>query len=213
MNSEHDSECGEGSLDSELKQALALLEEVGAEDIDHPRGSLGEHLRGTYEVLGRWGCERDVCLAGLYHSVYGTDAFKTVTVSPDARDKVAAAIGEEAEKLVYTYCVLVRESLYDNLAAGGPPYAVLNRFDQTSIPLRGADEYAKLLTIDLANRLEQIRHSQGSRERFAKDRRRYLAAAPLLPPKAVNELRRTRVSRAPLLARRVARRLRRTLRS
>ena len=196
--------------DSELERAIALLEEIGAEDTDHPRGSLADHLRGTYDILRSWGCEADVRLAGLYHSVYGTDVFRTVTVAPDARDKVEAAIGPAAERLAYLYCALVRESLYDNLSTGGPPYAVRNRLDGSEIEL-SRDEYAQLVTIDFANRLEQMPHSEPSQEQFARDRARYVAAIPLLPPLAVAELGRTRVSRASLLARRAARRARRTL--
>jgi hypothetical protein len=197
--------------ETELARALALLEEIGAEDVDHPRGTLSEHLRGTYDVLLRWNCADEVCLAGLYHSVYGTDVFKTVTVTPDARDKVEAAIGGTAERLAFLYCALVRESLYDNLSTGGPPYRVRNRLDDTPMEL-SVEEYAKLVTIDLANRLEQMPHSRWSQEQFARDRERYVAAIPLLPPAAVDELRATHVSRTSLRAKRAARRLRRTLR-
>jgi hypothetical protein len=195
----------------ELQRALALLEEIGAEDTDHPRGTLADHLRGTYDVLIGWGCERDVCLAGLYHSVYGTDVFQTVTLAPDARDRVAAAIGAEAERLAYIYCALSRESLYDNLGTGGPPYAVHSRLDGSELPLN-RDEYAGLVTLDFANRVEQMPHSRASREQFALDRPRYVAAIPLLPPAAVQQLRGMHVSRAALLPRRAARKARNLLR-
>jgi len=194
----------------EIQQALDLLEEIGAEDTDHPRGTLSEHLRGTYDVLVGWGCERDVCLAGLYHSVYGTEVFETVTVALDARDKVREAIGTDAERLVYLYCALARESLYDNLSTGGPPYCVRSRLEGTEFRLT-RDEYAGLLTIDLANRLEQLPHSRPSREQFVEDRSRYLAAIPLLPPSAVTQLRSTRMSAASLLLERAYGRLRRMM--
>jgi len=197
----------EPDLEPELARALRLLEEIGAEDTDHPRGTLADHLRGTYGLLTGWGCERDLCLAGLYHSVYGTDVFRTVTVAPDSRGKVAAVIGDNAERLAYVYCALVRESLYDNLRTGGPPYAVRNRLDGSSIEL-DRDDYAGLVTIDLANRLEQMPHSRASREQFASDRPRYVAAIPLLPPAAVAQLRATHVSAAAIVPRRAARRLR-----
>ena len=81
------------SQDPEIAGALALLDEIGAEDVAHPRGTLADHLHGTYDILRRWDCTPQVYRAGLYHSVYGTDVFQTVTLAPDARDKVAAAIG------------------------------------------------------------------------------------------------------------------------
>jgi hypothetical protein len=195
----------------EIQRALALLDELGAEDTDHPRGTLSDHLRGTYDVLVGWGCERDVCLAGLYHSVYGTDIFETVTLTPDARDKVLQAIGADAEQLAYLYCALERESLYDNLTTGGPPYGVRSRLDGAELRL-GRDDYAGLLAIDLANRLEQVPHSRASRAQFADDRARYLAAVPLLPPAAVTQLRSTKISLTRRLFGRPAHRVREVLR-
>lgn len=195
--------------EAELQGALALLEEIGAEEVDHPRGALSDHLRGTYDVLAGWGCGRDICLAGLYHSVYGTSVFKTVTLTLDARDKVAVAIGPDAERLAYLYCALARETLYDNLRAGGPPYSVRSRLDGSDLPL-SLDDYAALMTIDFANRLEQMPHSDVSREQFASDRSRYVAAIPLLPPAAVEQLNGMPAPTTPL-ARRAARRLRRLL--
>lgn len=199
------------SQDPEIAGALALLDEIGAEDVAHPRGTLADHLHGTYDILRRWDCTPQVYRAGLYHSVYGTDVFQTVTLAPDARDKVAAAIGSDAERLAYLYCALVRDSLYENLSVGGPPYRLRDRSDGSLIEIT-RDEYASLITIDLANRLEQLPHSQASEQEFIKNRSRYLAAIPLLPPPAVDELRNLRVSRLNHLARRAAVRARRTLR-
>jgi hypothetical protein len=198
-----------GVVDEEVQRARELLEEFGAEDTDHPSGTLAGHLRGTYEYLRRWRCPRSLCLAGLYHSIYGTDVFETVTLSPDARDKVRALIGSEAERVAFLYCSMVRESLYENLAEGGPPYRVRSRGDGAPIELAGAQEYASLLTLDLANRLEQLSASRWSRERLADDRHRYLAAVPLLPPLAVTEL---RAQHAPAKLTRTGRRLLRNLR-
>ena len=195
---------------AEIQRALDLLEEIGAEDTDHPRGTLSEHLRDTYDVLVGWGCERDVCLAGLYHSVYGTEVFETASVALDAREKVREAIGADAERLVYLYCALARESLYDNLSTGGPPYCVRSRLEGAELRLT-RDEYAGLLTVDLANRLEQLPHSLPSRKQFVEDRSRYLAAIPLLPPSAVTQLRSTRISAASLFLERASGRLRRML--
>jgi hypothetical protein len=197
--------------DPDIASALALLDEIGAEDVAHPRGTLADHLHGTYDILRRWGCPPDVYRAGLYHSVYGTDVFQTVTLAPDARDKVTAAIGPEAERLAYLYCALVRDSLYENLTSGGPPYRLRDRSDGSSIEIT-RDEYASLVTIDLANRLEQLPHSRASEGEFLKNRARYMAAIPLLPPAAVQELRNVRVSQMNHLARRAVRSARRALR-
>jgi hypothetical protein len=153
------------------ERAVALLEEVGAEDTEHPSGTLLQHLQGTYEVLEQWGCSKALCLAGLYHSVYGTEVFQTTTIPLDAREKVQAAIGEEAEEIAFLYCVLQRSSLYANLERGGP-YTVTSR-DGKEIPLAGLSQLADLMTLDVANRLEQLDRTAGSPQRRERDRRIY----------------------------------------
>src|SRR5919112_361494 len=98
--------------DPMYERALELLNRFGAVSVEHPSGTLLEHLRGTYEQLERWGCSEDLCRAGLYHSVYGTEYFQKRTVPLDARDEVRSAIGERAEEIAYLYCALSRQSLY-----------------------------------------------------------------------------------------------------
>lgn len=195
-----------------LEHALALLEQVGAVDTEHPSGTLLEHLQGTYELLERWSCPEHLCLAGLYHSVYGTETFRTQTIPLNARDEVRNAIGEQAEEVAYLYCVIRRASLYANLERGAP-YSVEDR-EGSRIPLRGVEQLADLMTLDLANRIEQLDDVRYSALVLERDRRVYERAAPLLPAAAVAALRTAfpRRSAVELAARRVLAPARRRLR-
>ena len=48
------------------------------------------------------GLSQDICIAGLFHAVYGTTYFKhNLTIS---REEVRELIGDYAEHLVYTFC-------------------------------------------------------------------------------------------------------------
>jgi hypothetical protein len=147
------------------------------------------HLRGTYDCLARWECPEYLCLAGLYHSVYGTEAFAVVTMSSADREQVRRRIGERAERLVHLYSVIARRSLYDNLARGAP-YTVIDRTTREEIRLEHLQELADLMTLDVANRLEQLPRTSMSLRRMEADRKLYGTAAPLLPRAAVTELRR-----------------------
>ena len=51
---------------------LDLLLELNTDDSQHSGGALIDHLRGTHDFLHEWGNEQAVCLAGLFHSIYGT---------------------------------------------------------------------------------------------------------------------------------------------
>lgn len=77
-----------------------FLIESGTIDEEHFEGTLYEHLIGTWNILKELQCSDDVCNAGLFHSIYGTDIFKSITVSKDCRNEVKNLIGERAEKLV-----------------------------------------------------------------------------------------------------------------
>ena len=97
-----------------------------------PRPLLGTpfsaHLRGVYDVLTAWGAPEPLALAGLAHSVYATDGFQDpacLSFAPENRRAVAAAIGPDAEAIVYAFCITDRatavgESQDDDLKASAP---------------------------------------------------------------------------------------------
>jgi (p)ppGpp synthase/HD superfamily hydrolase len=85
------------------KPILEFLENNGAFGNGHSGRSLIEHLTGTADLLAQWECDKDVVLAGLCHSVYGTDSYHTVTIDHSRRDEVRALIGEKAERLAWEF--------------------------------------------------------------------------------------------------------------
>jgi hypothetical protein len=50
-----------------------------------------------------WECDKDIVLAGLCHSIYGTDSYHTVTIDHSMRDEVRELIGERAEALAWEF--------------------------------------------------------------------------------------------------------------
>ena len=69
----------------------------------HIGRTLGEHLVNTYDDLKRMGADEDVALGGGLHSIYGTNAFKTVTVKEDQRHIIRGLFGERAEQLAWDF--------------------------------------------------------------------------------------------------------------
>lgn len=69
----------------------------------HVGRTLGEHLVNTYDDLLRMGAEEDVALGGGLHSIYGTNAFKQVTVTQDQRPIIQGLFGERAERLAWLF--------------------------------------------------------------------------------------------------------------
>jgi hypothetical protein len=122
-----------------FKLAYRLLEHLGAQYVKHSGRTLIQHLPGTWRILSKEAEREPVCLAGLYHSIYGTNFFKTSIMEPGEvknRALIQSIIGDEAEHLAYLFCTIDRPYILLNGAFGGP-------------------ERQDLLTIEIANLLEQ----------------------------------------------------------
>jgi len=121
-----------------ISTKIDFLESIGCGETEHSGRTLLEHLIGTYKILDEGFAPLHVCDAGLFHSVYGTAYFKPKTISLDNRDVVKDIIGEEAENLVFMFCVI------------SPP-----RFENI-MSLQDGQLRDELLMIEDANREEQF---------------------------------------------------------
>lgn len=128
----------------------ALMDRLGVGEIQHNSNELLlPHLRGTSELLRAWGARDALCDAGLFHSIYGTEFFRTQTLSPERREEVRAVIGEEAEALVWLWCFGRRDTM--------PPEfrSVIDRRNGREIPL-GEVQGIDLLNLWIADAVEQL---------------------------------------------------------
>ncbi|WP_322405540.1 DUF6817 domain-containing protein [Massilia luteola] len=71
-----------------------FLYRCGTTDIRHGRRSLAEQLHGTHELLQKWEADEAVCVAGLFHRVYGTNVFRYSALQITHRKRPRALIGE-----------------------------------------------------------------------------------------------------------------------
>jgi hypothetical protein len=92
-----------------------FLLDHGADRIDHPGGTLHDHLIRVGATLAGWGAAEDVRLAGLCHAAYGTDGFAIALLSVDDRKTLRDVVGEAAEALVYLYASCDRRTVYPRL--------------------------------------------------------------------------------------------------
>jgi len=125
-----------------------------AGDTKHSGRTFYEHLVGTYNLLKRDGAANYVCLAGLFHSIYGTNAFQHSAVLRTERDLVAGLIGKKAEWLAYVFCSCNRPRALVEAVEGGAPYHVNHRLGHGVIGLSPTD-LADLLEIEVANLMDQ----------------------------------------------------------
>jgi len=142
-----------GSIDPVF---AAFLQQRGAHHAAHSGHTLWAHLAGVHDLLARWGAARPLQLAGLFHSVYGTQVFAKVSVPKTERANVIRLIGEPAETLVWLFAHLPRPMLFENSLRSGhfvwtdidgqPPLQSIGR----PSALQG-----DLLVLECANLIEQ----------------------------------------------------------
>jgi hypothetical protein len=88
---------------AKFNDAVQFLIDNGVEENVHSGRHLLDHLIGTAELLMKWECHGDLVLAGLCHSIYGTAAYRPITVDFSRRDEVKEIIGDYAELLAWEF--------------------------------------------------------------------------------------------------------------
>jgi hypothetical protein len=142
-----------------------MLEAAGAAGIEHPGGTLLAHLVRVGDLLASWGARPALATAGLCHAFYGTDGFPRALLALDHRTELAAAVGEEAEAIVYFYASCDRQTSYRTLAADDAEF--VDRFTGARIrpSLARRRDFAELTA---ANELDIAHVSPQMRERCGK---------------------------------------------
>jgi hypothetical protein len=148
------------------KELTDFLVSLGIERIDHTQRNYLAHLIAVYRLLAAAGCDEDVCRAGLFHSIYGTEKFQGFKLPLARRGELAALIGDRAERLAYWNCVMDRASLDELLCQQQEPFALRNRETGERMPLERR-ELDDLCWVHLFDWLEQA-----PRSRFGWDYRR-----------------------------------------
>jgi hypothetical protein len=91
-----------------MEKALEFLLE-NFKDLDHSGKSYIEHSTNVFNLLKKIGADQNVCLAGLYHSIYGTDSFSQQVLV--TRETIKLLIGEYSENLVFIFSTAKNKDL------------------------------------------------------------------------------------------------------
>lgn len=146
-------------MDPQYKPMTEFLRQLGIEQIGHTSKSYLAHLVAVYRDLESWGCGRDVCRGGMFHSIYGTELFQGFTLPLERRQDVRELIGARAEQLAYLNCAMDRPSFDQSVATNGPSRRFGDRISGETIEL-AADDFDDLCRIHLCDWLEQVPRSR-----------------------------------------------------
>lgn len=147
--------------DGVCEDAMHLLRQSGAMQTPHSGRRLFDHLLGTYKLLQSWGNPQSTCLGGLFHSIYGTNAFTHQSLTPAQRPLLQTAIGHDAEQLAWHFCTIDRPSaIFAGLRQLPGAYIAAPRIGPD------ASQWRALAEIECANLIEQGAWGRSLRELY-----------------------------------------------
>jgi hypothetical protein len=150
--------CGYAVMTT-FKQLTDFLVSLGADKVPHTNEVFLAHLIGVYRDLQTWGCDEDLCRAGLFHSIYGTERFQRFSLPLERRGDVRQLIGDRAERLAYLNCVMDRATFDRGAFGDGDSYRIVDRITGEEIELSRLD-FDDLCRVHLCDWLEQVPRSQ-----------------------------------------------------
>lgn len=148
--------------DPQYKPMTDFLVGLGTTDVDHSGKGFLAHLIGVYKDLERWGCDVDVCRAGMFHSIYGTEKFQKFCLPFERRHEVRDLIGARAERLGFYNSVMERkhwDRCFTDPSAAGEERVLVNRITGEQYPLSSQD-FEDLTMVHVCDWLEQVPRSQ-----------------------------------------------------
>jgi hypothetical protein len=146
-------------MENRVKPLVDFLRNVGVEAVGHTNKTYLGHLVGLYRLLEARGCSEEVCQAGMFHSIYGTELFQGFKLPFEQRAEVRALIGERAERLAYLNCAMDRATFDAAAARGMAPFRFVNRVTGEAVE-QTREDFDDLCRIHLYDWLEQVGRSQ-----------------------------------------------------
>ncbi|MCZ6643008.1 MAG: hypothetical protein O7F71_15635 [Gammaproteobacteria bacterium] len=141
---------------------MNLLDEYNTGDNPHSGRTLRDHLIGTHDLIREWGNPGHVASGALFHSIYGTQAYRVSSADLQCRPHIASVIGEQAEELAYLFCVSDRVGLFFEADKPNPRLWDYRRSELVPVAPQAV---AELIEIEIANYVEQIEPSRPLAER------------------------------------------------
>lgn len=88
---------------SQFEQTVIDTVKEKTKGVEHSQGMLFDHLYGVYTILKKFGASQDLCLAGLCHSVNGTQVFNHVNLEIDLPKLIGNKAADIVAKFAGTY--------------------------------------------------------------------------------------------------------------
>jgi hypothetical protein len=144
-------------MDPDWKRLTDFLIGEGIDKVGHTGKTYLAHLIALYKFMEARGCNRELCRAGMFHSIYGTEKFQGFKLPLERRPEVRTLIGERAERLAYLNCAMDRTAFDRAVALGELVFT--DRLTRQTFALSPTD-FDDLCRIHLYDWLEQVPRAQ-----------------------------------------------------
>ena len=141
------------------KQLAQFLGDLGIDKVAHTQKNYLGHLLAVYRFMKDAGCDEELCQAGMFHSIYGTQQFQGFKLPVERRPEIREMIGERAERLAYLNCAMQRETFDEALTQPGDTYTFRDRITGENVTLNRQD-FDDLCRVHLYDWLEQVPRSR-----------------------------------------------------
>lgn len=152
--------------DPHYKTMTNFLVSMGTEDVPHTEKNYLAHLINVHRLMESEGCDVELCRAGMFHSIYGTETFQRFKLPLERRGELRELIGPRAERLAYFNSAMDRTTFDAAVARTEDPARFRDRITGEEVVL-GKAEFDDLCAVHLYDWLEQA-----VRSRFGWDYRR-----------------------------------------
>jgi hypothetical protein len=142
-----------------FKDLTNFLLGLGSETVSHSGKTYLAHVIGVYRLMQEQGCDEDLCRAGLFHSIYGTQQFQRFKLPLERRSEVRALIGDRAECLAYLNCAMDRATFDSAVETRGHSYCIRDRLASEDVTVSESD-FDDLCRVHLYDWLEQVPRSE-----------------------------------------------------
>jgi hypothetical protein len=139
--------------DPDRDRAQNFLMELGTDKVPHGNRNLARHSLCVYDLLKVANQDTATCLAGAFHSIFGTNSFKTTTLQQEEKTRLIEVIGEEAANLAELFGTIQRPLTLET-ALREKVLEVTNSITNTNIPIT-EKQLNSLLMIESANLYDQ----------------------------------------------------------
>jgi (p)ppGpp synthase/HD superfamily hydrolase len=142
-----------------FKRLTDFLVEQGVEQVNHTGKSYLAHLIGVYKLLEAQGFSEELCRAGMFHSIYGTQRFQGFKLPLESRPELRSLIGERAERLAYLNCAMERSSFDQAVPQQEERSTIIDRLTDEKVTL-SRNDFDDLCRIHFYDFLEQVPRSR-----------------------------------------------------